>query len=181
MKKDTNLVPAEIIENKIYLIRGAKVMLDFDLAKLYGVPPKAFNQAVKRNIERFPDDFMFQLLKEEALSLRSQFVTIKKGRGQHSKYQSFAFTEQGVAMLSSVLKSKRAILVNVAIIRAFVKLRELISTHKDLAHKIEDLERKYGKHDREIQIIFQAIKRLIDPPLPKTPKEPIGFRDRSKD
>src|SRR5215467_5593410 len=134
-------VPPEIIERRIYLIRGHKVMLDSDLADLYQVPTKVFNQAVKRNKARFPEDFLFRLTPEEAAALRSQIVTLDKGRGRYSKYAPFAFTEQGVAMLSAVLHSKRAVQMSIAIVRVFVRLRELLATHKELAHKMEELER----------------------------------------
>lgn len=174
-------MPTEIIENKIFLIRGVKVMLDSDLAKLYGVPTKVFNQAVRRNIERFPNDFMFQLSKEETLSLRSQFVTLKKGRGHYSKYTSLVFTEQGVAMLASVLKSKRAVQMSIAIVRAFIKLRELLATNKDVLIEIEKIRQTQEIHGQHIANIIGVIKRLIDPPPDKTSKEPIGFRDRDKD
>src|SRR4030066_1592436 len=129
------LIPAEVIERKIYLIRGQKVMLDNDLAKLYKVETRTLIQAVKRNTERFPPDFMFQLTNQEVISLRSQFVISKTGRGGR-RYLPYVFTEQGVAMLSSVLNSERAILVNIAIMRAFVKLREILSVNKELAHKL---------------------------------------------
>ncbi|HQU46095.1 MAG TPA: ORF6N domain-containing protein [Pirellulales bacterium] len=165
------LVPAERIERAILLIRGQKVMLDRDLAELYGVPTKAFNQAVKRNAKRFPDDFMFQLTADEAAALRSQFVTLKSGRGQHRKYLPYAFTEQGVAMLSSVLNSDRAIEVNIAIMRAFVRLREILATHKDLAVKLAELERKY---DDNFRVVFEAIRQLMAPP-PTAKKRRIGF------
>ncbi|MBU0687573.1 MAG: ORF6N domain-containing protein [Candidatus Margulisbacteria bacterium] len=173
----TNLVPAERIENKIYLIRGHKIMLAFDLAKLYGVKTKVFNQAAQRNAERFPEDFMFQLTWEEAECLRSQIVTLKNQqkrskRGQHIKYLPYAFTEQGVAMLSSVLRSKRAIQVNVAIMRAFVKLRQFLSTHKELSRKLFELEQKVGENSSEIRKIFEAIRKLMAPP--KKSKK-IGF------
>ncbi len=131
-------------------------MLDKDLVELYDVETKALKQAVRRNIDRFPADFMFELIKEENLSLRSQNVTLK--RGQHSKYLPFAFTEQGVAMLSSVLKSDRAIRVNIQIMRAFTQLRKMLSTHEDLKRKIESMEKKY---DEQFQIVFQAIKQLL--------------------
>ena len=159
------------IERKIYLIRGQKVMLDKDLATLYAVPTKRLNEQVKRNIERFPEDFMFRLTIEEAGSSRSQFATLKKG--QNIKYLPYAFTEQGVAMLSTVLNSKRAIQVNIAIMRAFVKLREILSTHKELSHKLSQLERKIEKHDGEIQGIFEAIRQLMTPS--KKSKRRIGF------
>ena len=168
-----DLIPQEIIERKIYLIRGQKVMLSTHLAKLYGVKTKVLIQAVKRNIKRFPKDFMFQLSWEEAQSSRSQFVTLKKG--QNIKYLPYAFTEQGVAMLSSVLNSERAIQVNIAIMRAFVKLREILSTHKELAYKLKELETKIEKHDEEIIAIFEAIRQLMAPP-PEKPKPRIGFR-----
>jgi len=167
------IVPAEIIERKIYLIRGQKVMLDSDLAELYGVETGALNRAVKRNTERFPKDFMFLLTADEPESLRCQIGILKKGRGQHRKYLPAVFTEQGVAMLSSVLDSKRAALVNVAIMRAFVKLREVLSTHKELAHKLSQLEKKIEKHDEEIGAIFDAIRQLMSAPEPKEKK--IGF------
>ena len=174
-----NLIPREIIENKIYLIRGHKVMLSPHLAKLYAVEVKALIQAVKRNIERFPEDFMFRLTWDEVQSLRSQFVTLEKiatsTKGGHFKYEPYAFTEQGVAMLSSVLNSKRAIQVNIAIMRVFVKLKQILSTHKDLVHKLEELERKTEKRDIEIQGIFEAIRQLMAPP-PEKSRRIIGFR-----
>jgi len=169
------LIPVEVIERKIYLIRGEKVMLDSDLADLYGVMVKVLNQAIKRNIGRFPEDFMFQLTKEEDESLRSQIVTLKKGRGEHRKYLPNVFTEQGVAMLSSVLNSDRAIEVNIQIMRAFVKLREMLSSNKELAHKLTLLENRTEKHDGEIKAIFNAIRQLMVPPETKS-KKPIGFR-----
>lgn len=167
------LIPVEIIEGKIYMIRGQKVMLDSDLAELYGVQTKVLNKAVDRNRDRFPDDFMFSISPEEYDSLRFQIGTLKKGRGQHRKYLPNVFTEQGVAMLSSVLHSKRAALVNIAIMRAFVKLREVLSTHKELAHKLKQLENKIEKHDEEIGAIFEAIRRLMAQPEAKEKK--IGF------
>ncbi len=167
-KTKTLLVPEETIEGKILLIRHKKVMLDTDLALLYEVEIRALNQAVKRNIERFPGDFMFQLTKGEYESLRSQFVTLR--RGQHRKYLPYAFTEQGVAMLSSVLNSKRAIQVNIQIMRTFIKLREMLLTHKELKQKIEAMERKY---DYQFKIVFDAIKKLLEPP--EKPKGKIGF------
>jgi phage regulator Rha-like protein len=168
------LIPQEVVERKIYLIRGHKVMLDSDLAVLYGVGTKNLNKAIKRNIERFPEDFMFQLTHDEIKSLRFQFGTSKEGRGGR-RYLPYAFTEQGVAMLSSVLNSKRAIRVNIAIMRAFVKLRQIISTHKELVHKLEELERKIEKYDVDIQSIFEAIRQLMAPP-PEKPRRMIGFK-----
>ena len=169
-----SLVPVEMIEKKIYLIRGHKVMLDSDLAELYGVATKVLLQAVKRNPNRFPEDFMFILKYQDVVALRSQIVTLKKGRGEHRKYLPYVFTEQGVAMLSSVLNSERAVQVNIAIMRAFVKLREMLSTNKELALKLAQLERKMEKHDEEIKLIFDAIRELMKPPETKTKK--IGFR-----
>jgi len=167
------IVPIELIERKIYLIRSRKVMLDSDLAELYLVETRTLIQAVKRNINRFPSDFMFQLNYQDVAALRSQFVTSKPGRGGR-RYQPYVFTEQGVAMLSSVLNSERAIEVNIAIMRAFVKLREMLSTNKELAHKLAQLERKIEKHDDEIKLIFDAIRELMRPPEPK--KRKIGFQ-----
>ncbi|MBI5665799.1 MAG: ORF6N domain-containing protein [Nitrospirae bacterium] len=167
-----SIVPAEVIERKILLIRGQKVMLDRGLADLYGVATKVLLQAVKRNLTRFPDDFMFQLNYQEVAALRSQIVTSKTGRGGH-RYQPYVFSEQGVAMLSSVLNSERAIQVNIAIMGAFVKLKEMLSTNKELAHKLAQLERKIEKHDGEIKLIFDAIRQLMIPP--ETKKKKIGF------
>ena len=172
------IVPIEVIERKIYLIRGQKIILDNDLADLYGVYIRVLNQAVKRNLNRFPEDFMFQLTKEEDESLRSQIVILKRERGKHRKYLPHAFTEQGIAMLSGVLSSDRAVHVNIAIMRAFVKLREMISLNKELAHKLMQLERKIEKHDTEIRVIFDAIRQLMATPEPKEKK--IGFRVREK-
>jgi hypothetical protein len=153
-------------------MRGQKVMLDRDLAALYGVETKSLNKAVRRNLDRFPADFMFQLTKEEADGLRFQFGTLK--RGQHSKYLPYAFTEQGVAMLSSVLRSQQAVQVNVAIMRAFVRLRETLSLHKERARKLAALEQKIEGHDTAIRSLFEAIRQLMAPPVPETKPE-IGF------
>ncbi|MFH1440753.1 MAG: ORF6N domain-containing protein [Candidatus Omnitrophota bacterium] len=174
-------ITIEVIATRILELRGKKVMLDRDLAKLYGVQPKVLNQAVKRNIKRFPDDFMFRLSWEEVESLksqitilnsRSQFVTLKQG--QNIKYLPHVFTEHGVAMLSSVLNSEKAIQVNILIMRAFTKLKEIILTHKDLAVKIEVLEKKYAEHDQTIKAIFEAIRQLLEPKDAKE-KKIIGF------
>jgi hypothetical protein len=164
-------ISGEEIEHAILLIRGQKVMLDRDLARLYGVQTKILNKAVSRNLDRFPADFMFQLTPEEQDSLRFQFGTLK--RGQHSKYLPFVFTQEGVAMLSGVLRSPRAVQVNVAIMRAFVRLRETLSLHKELAHKLADLERKIENHDENIRSLFDAIRQLMTPP--ETPRREIGF------
>ncbi len=165
-------IPTAIIENRIFLIRGHKVMLSPHLAELYGVFPKVLIQAVKRNKERFPNDFLFQLNNKEYEILKSQIVTSSWGGARRAK--PYAFTEQGVAMLSSVLNSPRAIQVNIAIMRAFVKLREILSTHKELAHKFKQLEKRVGRHDEEIEAIFDAIRQLMAPP-PEPPKRKIGF------
>ena len=154
----------DAVGQRIFELRGQRVMLDADLAVLYGVAAKALNQAVKRNTERFPEDFMFQLTQEEADSLRSQVVTLKGGRGQHRKYLPYAFTEQGVAMLSSVLRSTRAIQVNIAIIRAFVWLRQAVPAYKELAAKVAELENAVGKHDDAIKTIVHALQQMIVPP-----------------
>jgi hypothetical protein len=170
MSPQDRIVPPQRIEQSIFLIRGQKVMLDADLAALYQVSTKVLNQAVKRNEDRFPADFMFQLTPEEFTALRSQIVTLESGRGRHRKYLPHAFTEQGVAMLSSVLRSKRAVHANIEIMRAFVRLREILATHKDLANKLEMLERKY---DAQFKVVFDAIRQLMTPPEPK--KRKIGF------
>ena len=164
------LVPIEVIVRKIYLIRGQKVMLDRDLAKLYGVEVKQLKRQVRRNIERFPEDFMFEVTIGEYKSVRSQFGTLKKG--EHSKYLPYAFTEHGILMLSSVLNSKRAIAVNIQIMRTFTKLNKMALSYKDLKEKIEKME---GKYDKQFHIVFQALKQMLEPPKPVTPKRRIGF------
>jgi len=195
MKKE--IIPVQQIAKAIHWVRGEKVLLDFDLATLYGVPTKTLNQAVKRNATRFPEDFMFQLSAEETRFLRSQFVTAKsqtvdnqlilpnwsqfvtssrKHRGQI--YRPYAFTEQGVAMLSSVLNSERAVKVNIAIMRAFVKLRQTLETSRELARKFSELEKRVGKHDEEIDAILEVIRQLMAPP--EKPRREIGFHVREK-
>jgi len=169
---NSNVIPIERIEGKIFLIRKQKVMLDSDIAELYGSETKVLNKAVSRNKDRFPEDFMFQLSNEEWDSLRFHSGTSKKGRGGR-RYLPYAFTEQGIAMLSTVLNSKRAIQVNIQIMRAFVKLREILSTHKELAQKLRDLELKIDSHDQKIQTIFEVINQLLTPP--EKPKKKIGF------
>ena len=149
-------------------------MLDSDLADLYGVPTKRLNEQVRRNLSRFPEDFMFRLTEQESDALRSQFATSKSGRGGR-RYQPYAFTEQGVAMLSSVLNSDRAVQVNIAIMRAFVKLREILATHKDLARKLEEIEKRLGEHDKKFQVVFEAIRQLMTPPPETAKKGRIGF------
>lgn len=181
------IIPIDRIAQSIYLLRGQRVMLDFDLAVLYGVATKVLNQAVKRNSLRFPDDFMFKLSGKEIERIsqivtpslggrrsRSQIVTLK--RGQNIKYHPYAFTEQGVAMLSSVLHSARAVKVNIAIMRAFVKLRETLETNRELARKFAELEKRVGKHDAKIDAILEAIRQLMAPP--EKPRREIGFHVR---
>ena len=195
MKKE--IIPIERIAQAVRWVRGEKVLLDFDLAALYGVAAKTLNQAVKRNAARFPEDFMFQLNAEETHFLRSQSVTSKsqtidsqripqswsqfvtssrKYRGE--RYRPYAFTEQGVAMLSSVLNSERAVKVNIAIMRAFVRLRQTLETNRELARKFEQLERRVGKHDEEIAAILEAIRQLMAPS--EKPRREIGFHVREK-
>jgi uncharacterized membrane-anchored protein YjiN (DUF445 family) len=170
------VVPIQQIARSIYLIRGQRVMLGQDLAILYGVAVKVLNQAVKRNAVRFPADFVFQLKAEELANLKSQFVTSSWGGPRRAR--PYAFTEQGVAMLSSVLKSERAVKVNVAIMRAFVNLRQTLETNRELAQKFEELEKRVGKHDKEIAAIIDAIRRLMAPP--EKPRREIGFHVREK-
>lgn len=177
MKRD---ISVEIVATKILLVRGKKVMLDRDLAQLYGVTTKRLNEQVKRNLKRFPDDFMFHLSlgeRDKVVAICDHLKVLK-----FSYQMPYAFTEQGVAMLSTVLNSERAIQVNIAIMRAFVKLRELLLTHKDLADKISDLERKSAQHDTLFVAVFEAIKQLSQPLIkpseqqPETPKPRIGFQ-----
>jgi len=171
------MLAEETVEKRIYLLREKSVMLDKDLAELYGVPTKSLNLAVKRNLFRFPEDFMFRLTKEEFLRCRIGTSKVHNLRFQNEtssyggrRYLPYAFTEQGVAMLSSVLNSRRAVLVNIQIMRTFIRLRQMAVTHEDLRRKIEALEAKY---DRKFQIVFKAIRKLLQPPL--RPKPPIGF------
>jgi hypothetical protein len=159
---------AERIERCILMIRGEKVMLDADLAELYGVPTKVLGQTVKRNVDRFPVDFMFQLTPEEFANLRSQFVTSSWGG---RRYPPYAFTEHGIAMLSSVLRSSRAVQVNIEIMRAFIRLRRMLASHGDLARRLDDLETKY---DTQLRVIFDAIRQLMAPPA--KPRRSIGFK-----
>ena len=169
----TSLALQKTIEKKILLIRGKKVMLDRDLALLYEVPTKRLNEQVKRNIKRFPPDFMLQLTKKEFENLKSHFATSSWGG---TRKLPMVFTEQGVAMLSTVLNSERAIMVNIQIMRTFTKLRELFATHKDLQRKIETLEGKYKQHDKQFKVVFEAIRQLLKPPpVPAKPKGKIGF------
>ena len=171
----TKLVPVESVVSKIVVLRGEKVLLDHDLADLYGIETKQLKRAVRRNVKRFPKDFMFELRKQEFDNLRSHFGTSSWGG---TRYMPMAFTEQGVAMLSSVLNSDRAIEVNIAIMRAFVKLRETLATHKELARKLTDLEQRIEGHDEQIQAIFEAIRQLMLPP--DKDKKKIGFTVKEK-
>lgn len=164
-------VSTNSIDSRILLMRGQRVMLSNHLAELYGVEPKVLVQAVKRNLDRFPRDFMFQATTAESEILRSQFVTLSSGWGKHSKYPPYAFTEQGVAMLASVLSSPRAVAVSIEIVRTFVRLRQLLATNADLARKLAALERKY---DHQFKVVFDAIRQLMTPPEPPK-KRRIGF------
>lgn len=167
-----NTLILESIETLIYMIRGQKVMLDYDLAKLYKAETKYLKRQVKRNIKRFPPDFMFQLNKKETNILRCQFGTLKQGK--HLKYYPFAFTEQGIAMLSSVLNNEKAIEINIAIMRVFIRLKRFLYTHKDFSQKLEKLEKKYNEHDSDIQSIFKAIKLILS--IEEKPNKRIGFK-----
>ncbi len=171
MPTSQSLIPVERIEKSILLFCGYKVMLDIHLAELYGVENKYLKRQVRRNIARFPQDFMFELTKEEQGSLRSHFGTLK--RGTHTKYLSYAFTQEGIAMLSGILRSERAIQVNVEIMRAFVRMRQLLASHKGLMDKILAMEKKY---DEQFKIVFQAIYRLMEEE--EKPKRQIGFKNR---
>jgi len=168
-------IPLEHIEQKIHVIRNQKVMMDYDLAGLYDVPTKALKQAVKRNSARFPEDFMFVLTAEELYILRSQFVTSRSSGWGGTRYAPMAFTEQGVAMLSSILNSERSIEVNIQIMRAFVRLRRLVATNAELARKLEALEQKY---DSQFRVVFDAIRALMAEP--EKPRRPIGFTAKEK-
>lgn len=164
-------IPIKFIEDHIFLIRGKKVMFDSHLAELYGVATKRLNEQIKRNMPRFPDDFMFQLTENEHLNLRSQFATSRGYGGR--RYLPYVFTEQGVAMLSSVINSEQAIQVNIAIMRVFVRLREILSANKELAQRLDQLEGRMGEKDKEIKVIFEAIRRLMS--QPDESKRKIGF------
>lgn len=171
-------VPDEVIVSKIYLIRDQKVMIDRDLAELYGVATKILKQAVRRNIERFPKDFMFEMNKSEFESWRGENVISAEDR-QGLRYAPFCFTEQGVTMLSCILNSRTAIEVNIRVIRIFTKLREMVLTHKDILLKLEQIERRVGQHDDDIKLIFDYLKELLNP---KTePMRKIGFRHKKED
>ena len=166
-------LPVQFVERRIYLIRGHKVMIDFDLAELYGVPTRELNQRVQRNLKRFPEDFMFQLTNEEAEALRSQFVISKVGRGGR-RYLPYAFTEPGVAMLSSVLNSETAIEVNITIMRAFIRLRQMLETNEELNRKFAAVIRKLSTHDKYFRVVFDELKKLTE--QPNSPRKTIGFK-----
>jgi hypothetical protein len=169
------LIPLEVIESKILIVRGRRVMLDRDLAKLYRVETRALNQAVNRNSGRFPDDFMFQLTLDEGKALllsRSQSVILKQG--QNVKYRPYVFTEHGTVMLANLLRSAVAVRASIQVVRAFVHLRQMLATNRDLARKIEALERKVGRHDSDLQAILNVLRTLVQPPA-APPKRPIGF------
>lgn len=173
-EQETDVIVADdIISNQIYFIRDQKVMLDRDLAKLYDVETKVLKQAVKRNIDRFPEDFMFELTKQENNSLRSHFVTLK--RGEHDKYMPMAFTEQGVAMLSSVLKSKRAITVNIQIVRFFTKLRTMLLDNTELRLEIEHIKKKLNNHSQNMELVFQYLDELAEKKEDQKPRKQIGY------
>lgn len=169
----SELIPIERVESKIFLIRGQKVMIDRDLAELYRVETRTLKQAVKRNIKRFPEDFMFQLNQSEFEDWRSQFVMSNSDR-MGLRWKPFVFTEQGIAMLSSVLKSERAIRMNIIIMRAFVKLRQILVSHTELAQKFKELEGRVDKHDSDIREIFDAIRKMLT--IEEKPKRKIGFQ-----
>lgn len=175
MSEDTIAIPVDRIERAILLIRGEKVMLDSDLADIYGVETKTLNRAVKRNQSRFPSDFMFQLTPEEAKSLRCQFGTSNEGRGGR-RYLPYAFTEHGALMLANVLNSERAARTSVLVVRTFVRLRQLLSSNAELARKLESLEKRY---DGQFKVVFDAIRQLMTPPA--KPKREIGFHVRYED
>jgi hypothetical protein len=178
-KKKSIVLADEVIMSKIYMVSGQKVMLDRDLAALYGVETKVLKQAVRRNANRFPDDFMFEMSKRELEDWRSQFVTSNNSSMMGLRYPPFCFTEQGVTMLSCILNSERAIMINIQIIRIFTRLREMITAHKDILIKLELLEKKVTDHDENIQMIFQALKQLLNPPA--APRRRIGFRRNGED
>jgi hypothetical protein len=173
VKKTKAVILASTIESKIYSFRGQRVMLDSDLAELYGVNTKRLNEQVKRNPGRFPSDFMFRLTSEEMEILRSQIATSKKSRGGR-RYPPYVFTEHGAVMLAGVLNSQRAIETSIFVVRAFIRMREILSMHKEFARKLSELERRITGHDEDIKVLIGAIKQLIQPSV--KPKKQIGFR-----
>ena len=177
MAADRSLMPSERVERAILLVRGMRVLLDTDLAALYGVTTKRLNEQVKRNIERFPGDFAFQLTAEESAHLRSQVATLDGGRGRHRKYLPHVFTEHGAIMAASVLNSAEAVEMSSLVVRVFVRIRTMLATHRQLAAKLGELERKLSAHDEQIVVLFQAIRELMEPP-PVPPARRIGFTRR---
>lgn len=178
MKKEQGLIPVEVIERKIYLVRGVKVMLDSDLAMLYGVSVKRLNEQVKRNLKRFPVDFMFQLKGKEAQNMRSQIATASWGGRRTLPY---VFTEHGVTMLASVLNSQKAIEISIYVVRAFIKIREMLATHKDLLLEFDKIRKIQKEHGENISLIMNVITKLIStPPELESEREPLGFRYRGK-
>lgn len=169
-----DLVSLARVERAIHVIRGQKVLLDSDLAEMYGATTGRLNEQVRRNLDRFPEDFMFQLTAVEANSLRSQIATLKAGRGQHRKYLPNAFTEHGAVMLASVLNSPQAVEASIFVVRAFIRMREMLGAHKELAAKIAELDRRVGQHDVSIRSLVQAIRQLMAPVAGKTKR--IGFK-----
>jgi aromatic ring-opening dioxygenase LigB subunit len=179
---ETGLVTTESVERAIIVLRGRRVILDSELAILYGVTVSVFNQAVKRNMERFPADFAFQLTREEYESLRSQIVILKAGRGAHRKYLPYVFTEHGAVMAASVLNSPKAVEMSVEVVRAFVRLRQILAANRQLAARVDDLERKMNQsnaaHSKNIGTLFDAVRRLMT--APEKPKRQIGFQTKGK-
>lgn len=175
---DQHVVPLERVERAILILRGHRVILDADLADLYGVEVKRLNEQVKRNLDRFPDDFAFTLTEEEHEALRSQFATLKTGRGEHRKYLPRAFTEHGALMAASVLSSPKAVEMSILVVRAFVRIRQLLASNRQLAAKLNELEHKVAAHDKNIVALVHAVRRLMT--VPEKPKRKIGFsRDRA--
>jgi hypothetical protein len=171
------VIPDEVVMSKIYMVRDQKVMLDRDLAELYGVETKVLKQAVRRNMARFPEDFMFEMTKEELENWRSQFVTSKEDR-QGLRYMPFCFTEQGVTMLSCVLSSERAIHVNIQIIRIYTRIREMLMAHKDVFIRVEQAEKQLLKHDQKIELLFNYLSKFIE--KEEQPRTEIGFKRKGK-
>jgi len=172
---NTSIIPRERIDSVILLIRGEKVLLDYELASLYGIETKVLKRAVHRNADRFPPDFLLHLTRQEFMNLRCQIGTSSLRSHGGTRYYPYAFTELGVAMLSSVLNSPRAIAVNIEIMRAFVRLRQLIASHADLARKLDALEQKYEHHDHQFKVVFDTIRELMTPPTPEEERRVIGF------
>jgi len=170
-------IPDEVVMSKIYMVRDQKVMLDRDLAELYGVATKMLKQAVKRNMTRFPEDFMFEMNKEEFENWRSHFVTSREDR-QGLRYMSFCFTEQGVTILSCILKGERAIHVNIQIIRIYTRIREMLLAHKDVFLRVEQVEKQMMKHDEKIELLFTYLSKFIE--KEETPRTPIGYRAKKE-